>query len=98
MRQIDKGGEFYEESRQTVSLMRDADEPRDVDFVNPDDVPPAVWSIQVLENTSDSSKRTGVANQATKVLGAYIQNEHGKCKRRSKNPSLKRPVSPVAPE
>jgi hypothetical protein len=29
-----------------------------------------------------------------------VEDEHhmGDCKRRSKNPSLKRPVSPVAPE
>jgi hypothetical protein len=67
-RHIDKGREHYEESRQTVSFMRDADEQRDVDFVSPDDVSPAVWSIQVVEKSD--SKPTSII----KVLGAHLEN------------------------
>jgi hypothetical protein len=48
--------------------MRDADEQRDVDFVSPDDVSPAVWSMQVVEKSD--SKPTSII----KVLGAHLEN------------------------
>jgi hypothetical protein len=66
-RQINEGAEYYEEARQAVSFLRDADTPRDVDFINPDDVSPAVWSIQVVDK--DKS--------VTKVLGAHFDNSNG---------------------
>ena len=47
-RQIDKGWEFYEESKQEVSLLRKADPPRPAEVVSADDVSPALWSIQIV--------------------------------------------------
>jgi hypothetical protein len=47
-RRIDKGWEFYEESKQEVSFVRKADPPRTVEVVSADDVSPAVWSIQIM--------------------------------------------------
>jgi hypothetical protein len=61
-RQIDEGGQYYEEARQTVKFLRDADQPRDVDFINPDDVSPAVWSIKLVENEATKLAE----NEATK--------------------------------
>jgi hypothetical protein len=66
-RHIDKGDEYYEESQQTVSLMRDADEPRDVDFMSPDDVSPAAWSIQVVEKHTSQQNRNDEDNPITEV-------------------------------
>jgi hypothetical protein len=47
-RRIDKGWEFYEESKQDVAFVRKADPPRTVEVVSADDVSPAVWSIQIM--------------------------------------------------
>jgi hypothetical protein len=47
-RRIDKGWEFYEESKQEVSFLRKADPPRPAEVVSADDVRPAVWSIQIV--------------------------------------------------
>jgi hypothetical protein len=47
-RLISTGREFYDESRQTVTLQRDADEKKDVEVVSADDISPAVWSIQIV--------------------------------------------------
>jgi hypothetical protein len=77
-RHIDKGDEYYEESQQTVSLMRDADEPRDVDFMSPDDVSPAAWSIQVVEKHTSQQNRNDEDNPITEVLGAYLKDDTSK--------------------
>jgi hypothetical protein len=83
-RQIDKGGAYYEEARQTVSFLRDADEQRDVDFIDADDVSPAGWSIQVIgndsTNTTEKTAKTNSTqnkveeNPTIEVLGAHIKN------------------------
>lgn len=69
-RHIDKGRQYYDESRQEVSLIRDADEPREVEIVGADDVSPAVWSIQIL---STSPKGSG-EGAAPKFLSARIRD------------------------
>jgi hypothetical protein len=48
-RHIDRGQEFFEESKQDVSLILDADDKRDVEVVRADDVSPAVWSLQIKQ-------------------------------------------------
>jgi hypothetical protein len=59
-RKIDEGSrQYFAESQQVVSLIRDADEPREVEIVSADDVSPAVWSIQILpkpQSTEDAPK------------------------------------------
>jgi hypothetical protein len=47
-RHVDNGREFYDESKQDVSILRNADPPRDVEVVSADDVSPAIWSIQIV--------------------------------------------------
>lgn len=47
-RRIDRNRQYYAEAMQDVSLIRDVDEPVDMEIVAADDVSPAVWAIQVL--------------------------------------------------
>lgn len=70
-RHIEKGREYFDESLQSVSLLRAAEEQKDIDFMGPDDVSPAVWSIQVLENGSDQAN-TNTQNAETKFLRARV--------------------------
>jgi hypothetical protein len=55
-RLIQDGREYYDESRQTVSLLRDADEKEDVQVMGADDVSPAVWSIRIVSNDGTNEK------------------------------------------
>ena len=64
-REIKQGAEFYDESRQVVSLVHDADPPRDVVMVPADDVSPAVWAVQILPNEPESGPQL-------KFLGAKV--------------------------
>jgi hypothetical protein len=57
-RHINKGREFYDESKQEVSFLRYADEPRDVEVVSADDVSPAIWSIQILPPGAPTDHKT----------------------------------------
>jgi hypothetical protein len=56
-RRIDKGWEFYEESKQEVSFLRKADPPRPAEVVSADDVSPAVWSIQIVPSPENSAQQ-----------------------------------------
>jgi hypothetical protein len=58
-RNIISGREYYEESQQTVSFIRDADEKTDVEIVGADEVSPAHWSIPILPNGEDRQNDQG---------------------------------------
>jgi hypothetical protein len=45
-RHIDSGGDSYDESKQAVTLARDAEDKEDLDVVSADEVSPAVWSLE----------------------------------------------------
>lgn len=46
-RRVDSGRESYDESKQAVTLVHDAEDKQDVDIVSADEVSPAVWSIKI---------------------------------------------------
>jgi hypothetical protein len=48
-RRVDQGRESYDESKQAVTLARDAEEKADVPIMSADEVSPAVWSIQICD-------------------------------------------------
>jgi hypothetical protein len=48
-RRVDGGRDSYDESRQAVTLLRDAEGKEDLDIMSADDVAPAVWSIQICD-------------------------------------------------
>jgi hypothetical protein len=47
-RRVDKGHEFYDEAKQSVTLVRDAEDKQDLDIMSADEVSPAVWSLSLL--------------------------------------------------
>jgi len=49
-RRVDGGRERYDESKQSVTLVRDAEDKQDVEIVSADEVSPAVWSIKLCKN------------------------------------------------
>ena len=51
-RQVDNGRESYDESKQAVTLVHDAEDKQDVDVVSADEVSPAVWSLKLCEDAS----------------------------------------------
>jgi hypothetical protein len=53
-RRVDSGHQFYDEARQEVSLVRNAEDKQDVDIMIPDEVSPAVWSLRLLSCNGDS--------------------------------------------
>jgi hypothetical protein len=52
-RHIDAGRKYYDEAKQTVSLVRDEDQKQDVEIVGADDVSPAVWSLKICVDKCD---------------------------------------------
>jgi hypothetical protein len=68
-RLINTGREYYDESRQTVTLLRDADEKKDVEVVSADDVSPAVWSIQIVPKQPEAQK----PGSNPTFLGAHLE-------------------------
>ena len=46
-RQIDSGRKSYDESKQAVTLLHDAEDKHDIDIMSADEVSPAVWSLKV---------------------------------------------------
>jgi hypothetical protein len=67
-RQVDSGRDSYDESRQAVSLLRDAEDKEDLEIMSADEVSPAVWSIHIC----DKPKCDG--NDATPPLKASAKN------------------------
>src|SRR5437764_8951709 len=62
-----------------------------------------VGGVEELEKLDEFATAVAVLDQGMDVTGEQIDTGHQgqgavACKRRSKNPSLKRPVGPVAPE
>jgi hypothetical protein len=55
-RRVDGGRESYDESRQAVSLLRDAESKEDLDIMNADEVSPAVWSLQICDRKKCDGK------------------------------------------
>ncbi len=51
-RQIDRGRESYDESKQAVVLSHDAEDKQDVDIVSADEVSPAVWTLRLCEEAT----------------------------------------------
>jgi hypothetical protein len=47
-RKVDKGREFYDEAKQSVTLVRDAEDKQDLDIMSADEVSPAVWSLRLM--------------------------------------------------
>jgi hypothetical protein len=47
-RHIDRGQEYYDESRHAVVFKRDVDEKRVIEIMGADDVSPTVWKIQIV--------------------------------------------------
>jgi hypothetical protein len=50
-RRIDSGRDSYDESKQNVTMVHDAEDKQDVDIVSADEVSPAVWSLKLCENS-----------------------------------------------
>ena len=46
-RRIDSGRKSYDESKQAVTLLHDAEDKQDIDIMSADEVSPAVWSLKV---------------------------------------------------
>jgi hypothetical protein len=46
-RHIEAGRKFYDESRQTVRFVRDAEQKVDVEIASADDISPAVWTLKI---------------------------------------------------
>jgi hypothetical protein len=55
-RHIDAGRKYYDEAKQTVSLVRDEDEKQDVEVVGADDVSPAVWSLKICSDCDGNGR------------------------------------------
>jgi hypothetical protein len=55
-RQVDDGRDSYSESRQSVSLLHEAEEKEDVDIMSADEVSPAVWSLQICDTPKCEGK------------------------------------------
>jgi hypothetical protein len=66
-RHIARFGEFYEEGKQEIELLRKADGQRDIEIVPADDVAPAVWHIQILPPPPNKS-----LTDTTPVSGATV--------------------------
>ena len=49
-RRVDKGHDRYDESKQSVTLVRDAEDKQDVEVMGADEVSPAVWSIKLCDD------------------------------------------------
>ncbi len=49
-RRVDSGVESYDESKQAVTLVRDAEDKEDLEIMGADEVSPAVWSIQICDS------------------------------------------------
>jgi hypothetical protein len=66
-RHVDNGREFYDESRQAVTLLREAEDKEDLDIMAADEVSPAVWSLQICDGnqcdrTSDNPLKASLKN------------------------------------
>jgi hypothetical protein len=70
-RLIDGGREYYDESKQTIHLLRDAEGKKDVEVVTADDVSPAVWLIQILPKPGNGTEESSEA----KFLGAHVDTK-----------------------
>ena len=66
-RRVDDGRGSYDESRQAVTLVHEAEDKEDLDIMSADEVSPAVWSLQIC----DKNKCDG---QENKPLQASVKN------------------------
>ena len=58
-RKVETGNESYDESKQTVTLLQDAEDKEDVPIMSADEVSPAVWSLQICDQSKcDAENRT----------------------------------------
>jgi hypothetical protein len=75
VRQITDGRKYYEESKQDVRLIRDAQDKQEMEVVDSDDVSPAVWSIKIVRNDqpeTSTAKPEFVSAHAKKQLTTYV--------------------------
>jgi hypothetical protein len=56
-RRVDSGRESYDESKQAVTLLREAEDKEDIDIMPADEVSPAVWSLQICDGNQCDGKR-----------------------------------------
>jgi hypothetical protein len=71
-RRVDKGRESYDESKQAVTLLRDAEDREDVQIMSADEVSPAVWSIQKCDaRNCDTENRTPLHAKISNGKGAW---------------------------
>jgi len=59
IRHVTGGASYFDESRQDVALVQDAEEKHDVEIVPADDVSPAVWSINIIKHDHDGKTTSG---------------------------------------
>ena len=57
-RRVDGGRESYDESRQAVTLLHEAEDKEDLDIMGADEVSPAVWSIQICDSNKCDGKNS----------------------------------------
>ena len=50
-RKVDGGRESYDESNQSVRIIRDAEDKEDVEIMNADEVSPALWTLRKCAQT-----------------------------------------------
>jgi hypothetical protein len=67
-RKVDRGHEFYEEGKQSVRLVRDAEDKQDVEIMGADEVSPAVWSLRLCKDPQCTGEGT-----SEDVLRAKVQ-------------------------
>ena len=78
-RQVDEGRESYDESKQKVTIMRDAEDRADVEIMNADEVSPAVWSLKKCAQTKcdDDSKPLTATVKDTQRYRKVVFTDYG---------------------
>ena len=69
-RKVEEGNESYDESKQTVTLLQDAEDKEDVPIVTADEASPAVWSLQICDQKCDANNRTPLTATVKSIGGA----------------------------
>jgi hypothetical protein len=55
-RQVDAGRESYDEAKQSVTMIHDAEDKQDVEIMSADEVSPAAWSLRLCESSQCADK------------------------------------------
>jgi len=76
LRNITKHREFVDEGQQDVTLLRKANDQKDVEIVPADDVSPAIWHIRLIpqaKNTPPCTADTGTADESSGQAALMLQ-------------------------